>query len=63
MTFPYKLGQFQDPGPVDTGITGSNVIYQYLLAASQRGFMMQWQPIFANQDAATQLDYTADAEL
>ena len=63
MTFPYKTGQYQDPGPVNTGVTGSNVYYQYLGAAYLEGFYMIWDPVFPNQDAAPQLDYTANAEL
>lgn len=63
LTFPYKAGQFQDPGPYDTGVTGSNVYYQYLGASYTEGFMMIWDPIFANTDAAPQLDYNANAEL
>jgi hypothetical protein len=63
MTFPYKTGQYQDPGPVNTGVTGSNVYYQYLGLAYVNGFYMIWDPIYPNQDAAPQVQYTASAEL
>lgn len=63
MTFPYKTGQYQDPGPVNTGQTGSNVYYQYLGVAYVTGFYMIWDPIIPNQDAAPQIQYTASAEL
>lgn len=63
MTFPYKTGQYQDPGPVNTGVTGSNVYYQYLGYAYVTGFYMVWDPIFPNVDAAPQIQYTASAEL